>query len=49
MPILGYNGTNLFTLDDEDLEYLYNKYSKKLESEMLQNIEKVKDNYKDIF
>lgn len=44
----GYNGQNLFTLDSEDLEYLYNKYSKKIEAEMEQNIVKVKDRYKDV-
>ena len=43
----GYNGQNLFTLDAEDLEYLYKKYSKKIEAEMEQNIAKVKDSYKD--
>jgi len=42
-----YNGQNLFRLDEEDLEYLYNKYSKKIEAEMAQNIAKVKDSYKD--
>lgn len=43
----GYNGQNLFTLDDEDLEYLYKKYSKKIEAEMEQNVAKVKNSYKD--
>jgi len=43
----GYNGQNLFTLDAEDLEYLYKKYSKKMVAEMEQNIAKVKDSYKD--
>lgn len=43
----GYNGQNLFKLDSEDLEYLYKKYSKKIEAEMEQNIAKVKDSYKD--
>jgi hypothetical protein len=42
-----YNGQNLFRLDEEDLEYLYKKYSKKIEAEMEQNIAKVKDSYKD--
>ena len=42
-----YNGQNLFRLDAEDLEYLYKKYSKKIEAEMEQNIAKVKDSYKD--
>jgi len=42
-----YNGQNLFRLDEEDLEYLHNKYSKKIEAEMEQNIAKVKYSYKD--
>lgn len=41
------NRENLFRLDDEDLEYLYHKYSKRIKSEMEQNIEKVRDSYKD--
>lgn len=44
----GYNGENLFTLDEEDLKYLFEKYSKKIEDEMKQNIAKVKDSYKDV-
>lgn len=43
-----HEGQTLFNLDQEDLEYLYNKYSKRIESEMEQNIEKVKDSYKDV-
>ena len=43
-----YNGQNLFKLDEEDLKYLHNKYSKKIEAEMEQNIAKVKDDYKDV-
>ena len=42
-----YNGQNLFRLDDEDLEYLHKKYSKKIEAEMEQNIAKVRADYKD--
>ena len=42
-----YNGQNLFMLDEEDLKYLYNKYSKKMEDELKQNIAKVKDSYRD--
>ena len=45
--IFGYNGQNLFRLDEEDLKYLYDKYSKKIEDELKQNIAKVKDSYKD--
>ena len=41
-------GHKLFKLDSEDLEYLYNKYSNKLEAEMNTNIEKVKDSYKNV-
>jgi len=40
------NGQNLFMLDEEDLKYLYKKYSKKIEAEMEHNIAKVKDSYK---
>lgn len=42
-----YNGTNILVLDDEDLEYLYNKYSKKILEEMKENIEQVKEDYKE--
>ena len=42
-----YNGKNLFKLDDEDLEYLYKKYSKKIVAEMEQNIVNIKKSYKD--
>ena len=38
--------TLLFALDDEDLKYLYDKYSKKLQEEMKQNIDEVKQMYK---
>ena len=43
-----YNGTNLITLDSEDLEYFYKKYSKKLREEMQSNVEALKDEYKDL-
>jgi tRNA G46 methylase TrmB len=47
--IIGYNNdTSLFELDSEDLEYFYKKYSKKLNQELEKNIEKLKDEYKDI-
>lgn len=42
---IGNIGVNLFTLDKEDLEYLSNKYSKKLVEEMQIEIERVKGNY----
>lgn len=41
-------GKNLFELDNEDIEYLYNKYSKKIDSELQQNIEKIKEEYKNL-
>lgn len=46
--LVGYTGGNLFELDEEDLKYLYNKYSKGVEAEMMKNIEEVKNNYKDL-
>ncbi len=41
------NGTTLFTLDEEDLEYLHKKYSKKAVDEMKQNISEIEGSYKD--
>lgn len=35
----------LFALDQEDLDYLYNKYSKKLQEELDANIEALKKEY----
>ena len=49
MGIQMHNGQNLFRLDSEDLEYLYEKYSKKLNTEMNENITEIKDSYKDAF
>lgn len=43
-----YTGSCLFTLDEEDMEYLYNKYSKKVKAEMEQNIKKVRNDYNNI-
>ena len=43
-----HNGQKLFRLDEDDLEYLYKKYSKKIHEEMEQNISEIKDRYKDI-
>lgn len=40
-----YNGTNLIALDEEDLKYLYNKYSKKIKDEMNKNISSIKKEY----
>jgi hypothetical protein len=42
-----YIGTTVFTLDKEDLEYLYKKYSGRVKEEMEQNIAKVKESYED--
>ena len=36
-----YGGTQFFMLDNEDLEYLYNKYSKLLQSEMDEEIKQI--------
>lgn len=44
--IIGYQGgSRTIRLDDEDLEYLHNKYSKKLTEEMNKNVESVKEKY----
>lgn len=44
--VLGYdNGRNLFKLDDEDLQYLYDKYSKKIEQEKKENISEIEKMY----
>lgn len=48
MWAFGYTGTKLFTLDSDDLQYLYNKYSEKVLIEMEQNIIEIRNNYKDI-
>ena len=40
-----YCGEPSITLDNEDLKYLYDKYSKKLQEEMNENIENVKALY----
>lgn len=40
-----YNGINLFELDDEDIEYLYNKYNKNLIEERDTKILKIKEEY----
>lgn len=39
-----YSGNNLFDLDEEDLKYLYNKYSKKIKEEMRGNISEIEKN-----
>ncbi len=40
-----YGGNTLFDLDEEDLKYLYNKYSKKIKEEMQENISEIKKMY----
>lgn len=37
--------TSIMRLDEEDLKYLYDKYSKKLKEEMDKNINELKDKY----
>lgn len=46
MKFGGFGGTETLTLDEEDLGYLYNKYSKKLQSELERNIEEMLLDYK---
>lgn len=41
-------GTIVFDLDDEDLKYLYDKYSKRCVEEMEENIKKIKDQYEEL-
>jgi len=38
----------IFELDNEDIEYLYNKYSKKVVEEMKKKLEKIIEEYGDI-
>lgn len=40
------NKTFLLKLDEEDLQYLYEKYSKKAKKELEENIEGLKEKYK---
>ena len=40
-----YNGTNIFELDNEDLEYLYNKYSGRVADERIKDIKRVEELY----
>lgn len=45
---IGYHrGTSLITLDEEDLEYLYNKYSQQVNKELESKIKELRDEYKD--
>ena len=39
---------SIIELDNEDLEYLYSKYSKKLLEELDSNIEDIKNKYKEL-
>lgn len=43
--ITPYTGVILFELDEDDLKYLYDKYSKRLQGEMEDNIHEIKSNY----
>ncbi len=47
--IRGSSDEPLFILDSEDLEYLYNKYSKKVVEELEQNIKELKQDYTVLF
>ena len=48
IPFSMSNGREVFfQLDEEDLKYLYDKYYKQIEEEMLNNIEEVRESYKD--
>ena len=38
-------GNRLFVLDDEDLKYLHDKYSKRLQDEMNKNLEQIRQMY----
>ena len=40
-----YSGITLFTLDKEDLKYLYDKYSPKVKEELEQNLKKIQKEY----
>jgi hypothetical protein len=46
MTLGGRGNRKLFTLDEDDVEYLYAKYHKQLEIELTANIEELKQNYK---
>jgi len=46
--VCGSQTEELFTLDDEDLSYLHNKYKAKLEDEMNAAIDSIKSSYKDM-
>lgn len=48
MPSIHNHGNVLFRLDEEDLEYLYNKYSKRVKAEMDAKLGEIKDSYKDV-
>jgi len=43
---IGQSGENLFELDQEDLDYLYHKYSKLLEKELQSEIDEIRKKYK---
>lgn len=41
-------GKVLMTLDQEDIDYFYNKYKNRLEEEMRGKIDEIKNEYKDL-
>lgn len=47
IQLLGFTGYYpKITLDQEDIDYFYNKYSKKLDAELEKNIKELKQQYK---
>lgn len=42
------SGSNILRLDDEDLKYLHDKYSKELVKEMESNLNEIKEKYKNL-
>jgi len=47
LMIFGNPTQRMFTLDDEDIQYLYNKYSKKIQAERDANIAELKTKYEE--
>ena len=44
-PVFYHNLHDIFELDEEDMKYLYNKYSKRLQEEMQDSIKEIKNAY----
>ena len=44
-PMIGYHGMPTIDLDEDDLDYLYKKYSKKLKLELNDTIKKLEKEY----